>query len=210
MKKIVVLLLCSVIIIFLAFIVFANFGVNSETKSLENYISDKNISEIIAVDSLGDLVDSEEIKNKLFECEYGQVNNLLKENNLFLVYSEEIIKHQIYDISSDVKREFVTGYYGYDIENRRAQEWITSMSVSYMKNSDGTLTAQGNPNISVYANFGSAWNIKVNNIRTGYSYKNSGEAIEFYGNYRLNATFGTSLGSKLDYGTIHVSNIVTW
>lgn len=210
MKRIIVSIISSIIIISLFFIVFSNPKVNSEAQRLENYISDKNISEIKLVDNLGTLVDNEKIKTKLFEREYIHVNNLLKESKLCFVYSEEIVKNEILDISLNIEREFITSYYKYDIENRRVQEWTTFMNVSYMKNFDGTLIAQDNPIISVDTNLDGVWSTQINNVRTGYTNKNGGKSIEFYGNYRLNIKFGIPLGSNFDYGTMHVINTVEY
>lgn len=222
MKKIFTFLLFGFMIISVGSTVFADADVDLDSKTLQNFISDKNISEMKVVDSLGNLVDSTEIKNKLFQHDYVQVNNLLRGNKLSLSYSKEIIKRTAsdispYDISSNVEREFIEGHYGYDTKKRRMQEWITFMTVSYTENSNGTLTARGNPSISVSADFGGAWSTSTSNYRTGYAYKNGNKEIEFYGSYDLDAVLKIPLeiggvripiGAKFDYGTIHISKTV--
>lgn len=200
--------------------VFYDFLQRAANNQIEVVYSSNSIS---SSQSSKDVVPSKisnQVKSKLFTKDFESVFYLLDEYNLSLQFIEN--SAPLYDnsigtfsVGSTVNNRTVHVYHlQYDKAKKFKKEWITSLTISYRENSNGTFTALSNPSMNVSANFGAAFNEEVSNVSTGYRYTTGNKGIDFYASYNLRARvvipievagIEIPIGRWFDWGTIRAN-----
>lgn len=227
MKKVLLFLLCSVLIMCPMSASFADsfrgsdVCINSDeliSNSFSKFLSIASVKEIEVINSSGEIIENEvsdNIKSHLLSGIYYRVFELLEQYDLSLYYRSER-SYSTRSIGSDVNRTEYFYHLKSDTTGKFKKEWLTIMRMTYRENSNGTLTALGNPRITIEADFGSAFAIETSNMTTKYRYLNNNKQIEYSGSYRMRAklTYPLNIGGLefpigkwFDWGTISVRHI---
>ncbi|WP_313758972.1 hypothetical protein [Tissierella sp.] len=229
MKKIALLLFCTILVMSSFSTVFADSAVEVELEDSGNVWNKfllivDDIEDITVINKFGKDVDNDiadNVKRNLKLKNYDEVFNLLERHSLLLSYGveENVLTSNgvegnvlARNIDEEVNRTEYIYHLEYDKSETFKKEWLTIMKVRYTENMNGTLTALGNPKITIEANFGGSFSIDTGNISSGYKSKDNGRAIEFYGSYTLKAKliypvtvggFEFETGRTFDWGTIY-------
>lgn len=112
-----------------------------------------------------------------------------------LSYTTEHYSQSFYHLAQDSGKKFPT------------KEWLTTLSGTAVVNpNNGGIISASSPTLNVDANFGSAFDVTLKNISTGYKINSS--TIDYYASYNMTATLaipigGLSVGYELDYGSYY-------
>jgi len=199
-----------------------------ETKGVSdlfiNFI-DKALSDIdklTIVDSEGENVTSKYVKQftEYHDLkDYSSIQQLIENEKLLVSYRvDEIDRSTItpqIDRSTITPQIFTTEYFSesfYHLETDKTtrkwkKEWLSTVSGSAVVDpNNGRIISARTPTLDVAANFGSAFDVSIENVSTGYRLNT--DSIDYYANYRLTATVAIPIddfevGYELDWGTFH-------